>query len=137
MAKGIGSGFPMGALVAREGLTFNAGEHGSTFAGGPLACAAALATLDVLKGVLPDVAKKGEILMKELAAFSPRGMGLIIGIPAGEERAKKIYNLCLKNGVIVNCASHGAIRLVPPLTISEEEIKTAAAVIKDAFEKTA
>jgi len=137
MAKGIGSGFPMGALVAREGLTFNAGEHGSTFAGGPLACAAALATLDVLKGVLPDVSKKGEILMKELAEFSPRGLGLIIGIPAGEERAKKIYDICLQNGVIVNCASHGAIRLVPPLTISEEEIKTAAAVIKDAFRKTA
>src|SRR5512137_2823723 len=60
LAKGIGSGFPMGALVAREGLEFQKGEHGSTFAGGPLACVAALATIGVIEGILPTIIPKGE-----------------------------------------------------------------------------
>jgi acetylornithine/N-succinyldiaminopimelate aminotransferase len=59
LAKGIASGFPMGALVAREGLEFKKSEHGSTFAGGPLACAAALATISVIEKILPDVSRKG------------------------------------------------------------------------------
>ncbi len=61
LAKGIASGFPMGALVAREGIEFKKSEHGSTFAGGPLACAAALATIGVIEKVLPDVSRKGEM----------------------------------------------------------------------------
>ncbi|NMB78381.1 MAG: aminotransferase class III-fold pyridoxal phosphate-dependent enzyme, partial [Methanomicrobiales archaeon] len=59
LAKGIASGFPMGALIAREGLEFTKSEHGSTFAGGPLACAAATATIAVIEQILPDVERKG------------------------------------------------------------------------------
>ena len=64
LAKGIASGFPMGALLAREDLEFKKSEHGSTFAGGPLACAAALATIGVIEKILPDVARKGERFSK-------------------------------------------------------------------------
>jgi len=64
-------------------------------------------------------------------------MGLMIGIPAGEERCQDIATICRKNGVLVNCASHGTIRIVPPLIISKDEIKEGVAVIKKAFEETA
>ena len=137
MAKGIASGFPMGAIVARDGLTFFSGEHGSTFAGGPLACAAALATIKIIEENIADIPEKSRLFMEGLAGLSPRGMGLMIGIPAGEERCQDIATICRKNGVLVNCASHGTIRIVPPLIISKDEIKEGVAVIKKAFEETA
>ncbi|MBP2134564.1 acetylornithine/N-succinyldiaminopimelate aminotransferase [Methanomicrobium sp. W14] len=137
IAKGIASGLPMGAIVARKGLTFNPGEHGSTFAGGPLVCAGALATIGVIEKNLKDVPKKGKIIMDGLKEYSPRGMGLIIGVPAGEERCAKIASICREKGVLVNCASHGTIRLVPPLTITEGELKEGVSVIKEAFDATA
>ena len=71
LAKGIASGFPMGALVAREDLEFKKSEHGSTFAGGPLACAAALATIGVIEKILPDVSRKGERFRKGLEEIQP------------------------------------------------------------------
>lgn len=138
IAKGIASGLPMGAIVARDGLTFNPGEHGSTFAGGPILCAAALTTIKIIEENLPLISEKGKMFMDGLSAYSPRGMGLMIGIPAGdEERSHKIAEICRKNGVLVNCASHATIRVVPPLTISKEEIKEAVSVIDNAFKETA
>ncbi|WFN37110.1 acetylornithine/succinylornithine family transaminase [Methanomicrobium antiquum] len=138
IAKGIASGLPMGAIVARDGLTFNPGEHGSTFAGGPILCAAALTTIKIIEENLPLISEKGKMFMDGLSAYSPRGMGLMIGIPAGdEERSHKIAEICRKNGVLVNCASHATIRIVPPLTISKEEIKEAVSVIDGAFKETA
>jgi len=75
LAKGIASGFPMGALLAREDLEFKKSEHGSTFAGGPLACAAALATIGVIEKILPNVARKGERFGKGLAQLNPVSAG--------------------------------------------------------------
>ena len=72
MAKGIASGFPMGALVAREGLEFKKSEHGSTFAGGPLACAAGRATVRVIEEILPSIPTKAERFAAGLAAHNPR-----------------------------------------------------------------
>jgi len=134
LAKGIASGFPMGALVARDGLEFQKGEHGSTFAGGPLACAAGLATIRVLEGILPDVARKGERFKKGLAKYNPRVRGLMIGISVGE-KCPAVQAECLKNGVIVNCAADGNLRLVPPLVISDAEIDRAVKVIDGALGK--
>jgi len=134
LAKGIASGFPMGALVARDGLEFQKGEHGSTFAGGPLACAAGLATIRVLEGILPDVACKGERFKKGLAKYNPRVRGLMIGISVGE-KCPAVQAECLKNGVIVNCAADGNLRLVPPLVISDAEIDRAVKVIDGALGK--
>ncbi|HMK15922.1 MAG TPA: acetylornithine/succinylornithine family transaminase [Methanomicrobiales archaeon] len=132
LAKGIGSGFPMGALIAREGLEFKAGEHGSTFAGGPVACAAALATIRVIEEILPSVIPKGERFRSGLADFSPRVRGLMIGITLGG-RCPEVQKRCAARGVLVNCAADGNIRLVPPLVIREDEIDAAIEVIHEAL----
>ena len=94
LAKGIASGFPMGALVAREDLEFKKSEHGSTFAGGPLACAAALATIGVIEKILPDVARKGERFRKGLASHNPRVRGLMIGMTIGDKCPDVQKNMC-------------------------------------------
>ena len=132
LAKGIASGFPMGALVAREGLEFTTSQHGSTFAGGPLACAAALATIGVIREVLPAIPNKGERFRKGLASHNPRVRGLMIGLPVGE-RCPAVQKECARNGVLVNCAADGNLRLVPPLVISNEEIDQAVGVINGAL----
>jgi acetylornithine/N-succinyldiaminopimelate aminotransferase len=132
LAKGIASGFPMGALLAREGLEFKKGEHGSTFAGGPLACAAARATIEVIETVLPEVEPKGRRFAELLAAEKPRQRGLMIGITVGES-CPAVQKTCAENGVLVNCAADGNLRLVPPLIITDDEIDRAVAVINAAL----
>ncbi|KAF5053770.1 Acetylornithine aminotransferase [anaerobic digester metagenome] len=132
-AKGLASGFPIGALVAREGLEFKKGEHGSTFAGGPLACATALATIGVIEEILPDVTRKGERFKKGLARHNPRGRGLIIGMSIGD-RCAEVQQTCAANGVLVNCAADGNLRLIPPLVITDNEIDCALGVINAALD---
>ncbi|MDD1686543.1 acetylornithine/succinylornithine family transaminase [Methanoregula sp.] len=132
MAKGIASGFPMGALAAREGLEFKKSEHGSTFAGGPLACAAGVATLNVIEKILPEVAVKGERFRKGLAKFNPRVRGLMIGISVGD-RCPEIQKKCAEQGVLVNCAADGNLRLVPPLVITDAEIDRVVKVLNGAL----
>ena len=132
LAKGIASGFPMGALVAREGLEFKKGEHGSTFAGGPLACSAALATIGVIEKILPGVSPKGERFRQALKKYNPRIRGLMIGITVGDS-CPDIQKRCKDQGVLVNCAADGNLRLVPPLTISDTEIDRVVRVIDGAL----
>jgi acetylornithine/N-succinyldiaminopimelate aminotransferase len=132
LAKGIASGFPMGALVAREGLEFKKSEHGSTFAGGPLACAAALATISVIEKILPDVSRKGEHFREGLQKYNPRVRGLMIGMTIGD-KCPEIQKKCAKEGVLVNCAADGNLRLVPPLTITDAEIDQVVRVINGAI----
>lgn len=132
LAKGIASGFPMGALAAREGLEFGRSQHGSTFAGGPLACAAAHATIDVIEQVLPSVAGKGERFRAALARYAPRVRGLMIGITLGD-RCAAVANACADAGVLVNCAADGNLRLVPPLVITDDEIDRVCAVLHEAI----
>lgn len=132
LAKGIASGFPMGALAAREGLEFKKSEHGSTFAGGPLACAAALATIGVIEQVLPEISAKGERFRAGLASYQPRVRGLMIGITVGD-RCPEIQRTCAGKGVLINCAADGNIRLVPPLTISTDDIDTVIEVLHGAL----
>ena len=132
LAKGIASGFPMGALVAREDLEFKKSEHGSTFAGGPLACAAALATIGVIEKILQDVARKGERFGKGLAPLNPRIRGLMIGMTIGD-KCPEIQKKCASQGVLVNCAADGNLRLVPPLVITDAEIDRVVGVINGAL----
>jgi acetylornithine/N-succinyldiaminopimelate aminotransferase len=132
LAKGIASGFPMGAIVAGEGIEFSKSEHGSTFAGGPLACAAALATISVLRDVVPTVEKKGKMIEKALAEYHPRVKGLIAGISIGD-KCGEIQQYCMKEGVLINCAAHGNLRIIPPLVITEDEIERGCGVINAAI----
>jgi len=132
MAKGIASGFPMGALLAREGLEFKKSEHGSTFAGGPLACAAALATLQVIEEILPSISGKGERFRTNLSKYNPRVRGLMIGMTVGD-RCGAVQKQCAERGLLVNCAADGNLRLVPPLVISDEEIDQACTIIREAL----
>jgi acetylornithine/N-succinyldiaminopimelate aminotransferase len=125
----------MGALIARDGLEFAKSEHGSTFAGGPLACAAALATIGVIEQVLPDVHRKGEKFKKGLAKYNPRVRGLMIGVTVGET-CPGIQKACAEQGVLVNCAADGNLRLVPPLVITDEEIDRVVGVIDGALGQT-
>ena len=134
LAKGIASGFPMGALVAREGLEFKKSEHGSTFAGGPLACATALATIGVIEKILPDVTRKGERIQKGLLRYHPRVRGLMVGITVGDA-CPDIQKQCAQEGVLVNCAADGNLRLVPPLVITDKEIDRVIGVIDGALGK--
>jgi acetylornithine/N-succinyldiaminopimelate aminotransferase len=132
LAKGLASGFPIGALVAREGLEFQKSEHGSTFAGGPLACAAGLATIGVIEELLPEIGRKGERFRKGLAAHHPRIRGLMIGMTIGD-RCPEVQRYCADRGLLVNCAADGNLRLVPPLVITDEEIDTTVEVINAAL----
>lgn len=132
LAKGIASGFPMGALLAREGLEFKKSEHGSTFAGGPLACAAALATLQVIEEVLPSVPGKGERFRAGLSKYTPRVCGLMIGMTVGD-RCGAVQKQCAENGLLVNCAADGNLRLLPPLVITNDEIDKACSILGEAL----
>ena len=132
LAKGLGSGFPIGAMLAREGLQFERGEHGSTFAGGPVACAAGCATIGVLQDVIADIPRKAALFSELLQEHNPRVYGLMIGISVGGHCAD-IAAYCATHGVLVNCAAHGNLRMVPPLTISDEEIREGCQVIHAAL----
>jgi acetylornithine/N-succinyldiaminopimelate aminotransferase len=132
LAKGIASGFPMGAIAAREGLEFKKSEHGITFAGGPVACAAALATIGVIEQILPDVSRKGARFAEGLKKYNPRVRGLMIGITIGD-KCPDIQKKCAEQGVLVNCAADGNLRLVPPLTITDAEIDHVVRIIDGAI----
>ncbi|RPJ52709.1 MAG: aminotransferase class III-fold pyridoxal phosphate-dependent enzyme, partial [Methanobacteriota archaeon] len=123
---------PMGALVAREGLEFKKGEHGSTFAGGPMACAASLATIKVIERLLPDIPGKGERFRRNLAGYRPRVRGLMVGMTVGD-RCPSVQRIAAADGVLINCAADGNIRLVPPLVISDAEIDRVCEVLHAAL----
>ena len=139
MAKAIGGGFPMGAIAARSGLSFAGGQHASTFGGGPLACAAALASIQAIKEekLLERSKDMGAYFMKKLSDMARddvvevRGKGLMIGVeikyPCG-----KFVDFAREQGVLVNCTSDSVLRLVPPLVITKEQIDTVVDVLEQA-----
>jgi acetylornithine/succinyldiaminopimelate/putrescine aminotransferase len=128
MAKGLASGFPIGAMVAVSSLTsgLKIGDLGSTFGGGPLACAAALATLDVIErdGLLQNVLRVGEQLRSgalRLGVPEVRGRGLLLGLQLPVPAAG-IQRALFDQRVLVGTASDPAtLRLLPPLSFSAAE----------------
>lgn len=144
-AKGIGGGFPVAGFAMPERLAhvFKPGDHGGTFGGNPLACAAVYATLTTIKaeGLVDKVAEKGEYFKNELRKLQEkypdkvtdvRGCGLMLGMEVAGE-GKPIVESCLANNVIVNCTAGNVIRIVPPLIISREEIDIVVAALDKAL----
>ena len=139
LAKGLGGGVPIGAcLAAPRADVFEPGDHGSTFGGNPLACAAALAVLSVIErdGLVGHAAEMGEALheaLQDLGAKEVRGLGLMQAFEFAEPLAKAFQQTCLEAGLIVNAVDDNSIRLVPPLIISSAEIDRAHATMRKAI----
>ena len=144
LAKGLANGLPAGALLGKSSLApaFGPGSHGSTFGGNKLAMAAALETLHIMKeaGFMEEVRSKSAILMEQLQlAFqnhpkisAVRGLGMMIGIETSASLSK-IVEAARQKGLIILTAGENVIRLLPPLTISREEIQQGIAILKEVF----
>jgi len=142
LAKGLGGGVPIGAVMARgeAASVLGQGDHGSTFGGNPLAAAAALAVLDALSapGFLHAVGDKGWRMMTAIAGWKHplvkevRGRGLMIGV-AVTVKPDRIKELCIERGLLVLTAGEDAVRILPPLVIGDAEIDRGLAILKDAL----
>ncbi|MEB3206278.1 MAG: acetyl ornithine aminotransferase family protein [Vampirovibrionales bacterium] len=151
-AKGLASGLPLGALIARaDVMTWPPGTHASTFGGNPLACAAALATLELMDAELTQNALQvGKHLMRSLTALgktSPhlaqvRGLGLMIGLEIVADKTSRrsdpllreaVVNRCFELGLLVLGCGESSIRLSPPLTITPEDADKAVSILAQAL----
>jgi 4-aminobutyrate aminotransferase len=151
-AKGIASGVPMGVMFARESImTWPRGSHGNTFGGNPLACAAALATIDLLQnGYIQNASEMGAYTLSRLREMAPhhpsigdvRGFGLMIGIefikdPVMKEPAEKlrdhIIDQAFLRGLLLLGCGKSAIRFTPPLNVSQAEIDQALQIFEEAI----
>ena len=129
LAKGLGGGLPLGAMIAIGSAAelFKPGEHGSTFGGNPISCAAGLAAInEIEKRSLNEKALElGEFLKNELlnieGVSEVRGRGLLLGIGLEKPWAKEIANYLLAKGVLVNSPNENTIRIAPPLIITKKE----------------
>ncbi len=130
VAKGLGGGLPIGACVTSPEFAdvLQAGDHGSTFAGGPVVAAGALAVLDVVcgEGFLGGVRERGGQLLEGLAqlGLEARGRGLMVAF-AVDDAPARARRLLLEERLVVNATGPETIRLLPPLTVSEAEVEEA------------
>ena len=146
LAKGLGSGVPIGACVAagKAAHVLKPGTHGSTFGGGPLACRAGIATLAAMEdeGLLANATKMGEVIrngFREALGGTPgfveaRGMGLMIGVEL-DRPCGGLVNLALEAGVLINVTADRVIRLLPPLVINEAESRELVARVSAVVKK--
>ena len=129
LAKALANGFPIGAVLATgaTGDLFTVGLHGTTFGGNPLACSAALATLDQIEPLLDHVTQIGTWLMDQLRNLpevsNVRGRGLAIGVCLQSPIAAKLVESARHHGIILNAPRENVIRLVPPLIVTQEEVQ--------------
>ena len=147
-AKGLGSGMPIGAIIARdEVMKWGQGAHGSTFGGNPVCCAAALATLDLVEGgLMANAQTMGEYLTSGLRRLAERhesvgdvrGRGLMIGVELVTDRAtrepasrlvQELVQLTFRRGLLLLGAGKSALRLAPPLIVDTYEVDTALGII--------
>jgi 4-aminobutyrate aminotransferase len=149
VAKGIASGMPLGAMIARTEIsTWTRGSHGSTFGGNPVACAAALATIELIQqGLLENTAAVGAVLKDRLRALQARyqvigdvrGLGLMIGVEfvtgAGgpdPERRDRVMRKCFEKGLLLLSCGESTLRFCPPLIVTREEVHTAVSIFEAA-----
>ncbi len=146
LAKGLGSGVPIGALLAKESVSlFSPGEHGSTFGGNPLVCAAAYATVKYIidNDTVGNVKQVGKYCLIKLENLKQqfdfitdvRGRGLLIALEFSDEIAQDVVMACVNKGLLVNKVKPNAIRLMPPLIITENEVDEAAGILHSVFKE--
>jgi len=140
LAKGLGSGVPVGAFMAKENVcVFAPGEHGSTFGGNALTCAAAHATVKFIidNDITSNVKKVGQYFINGLQDLQKkyrfitdiRGRGLLLAIEFDRDIGQDMLNACLKNGMLVNCVKPNALRFMPPLIIGNNEVDQALGIL--------
>ena len=142
LAKGLGSGVPIGALLARDAVAacFGPGAHGSTFGGNALATAAGVATMETMlaPAFLPRVREIGAYFLAKLQALatrcpavaSVRAHGLLLGVVLHTQGAA-VVDACLARGLVINCTAERVVRLLPPLVIGETEIDAGLAILEE------
>jgi acetylornithine/N-succinyldiaminopimelate aminotransferase len=145
LAKALGAGFPIGAMLARDGIEFEASEHASTFGGNPLACATALASISVMEDekLVERSRELGNYVMKQvrgenglesrLVVKEIRGKGLMIAIELVKP-CNELVEKAIEQGILVNCTVGNVIRLVPPLVISKEQLDTVVSGLHELIE---
>ncbi|HYI46421.1 MAG TPA: aminotransferase class III-fold pyridoxal phosphate-dependent enzyme, partial [Actinomycetota bacterium] len=144
VAKALAGGLPIGACLARPEIAdaFQPGDHASTFGGGPIQCAAALAVLDVIEeeGLLQKAIDGGARFTEGLRSVfgdkgTVRGRGLLIGVEFEHDCARPLVQAALERGVLVNDATPRVLRLAPPLVISDEEIDSGLEALEEAWDE--
>lgn len=147
VAKGVASGLPLGAIIAKaQIMDWPPGSHASTFGGNPVACRAALVTLDLLqREYIANTTERGEQLragLRTIAERYPRlthtrGLGLMVAadLPTRAERDKVIQN-CFERGLLLLGCGESALRFCPPLCITAAHVETALNILKSVFEST-
>jgi len=142
MAKGLAGGVPIGAVLAKErAAVFTPGDHGSTFGGNPLACAAGVATVRTIleQDLAAHSARVGRYLLEQLRALQTRqpaiaqvrGLGLMVAFDLTTDRAAEVVRGALQRGLILNNTGPRTIRMVPPLILTEAEVDEAVAIIAE------
>jgi acetylornithine/succinyldiaminopimelate/putrescine aminotransferase len=147
LAKGLGGGLAIGAVVASDkaAQAFTPGTHGSTFGGNPLACSAAIASLEAILEdniIIQAVEHLSRHFMQGLADLKGkypfikdvRGKGLLIGVEL-DFAGKDIVTACLKEGFLINCTMEKVLRFMPPLIVNEEEIDLLLEALDRVFKK--
>ncbi len=144
VAKGIGGGFPMGAFLAKEDVAsgFVPGDHGTTFAGSPLAGAAANAVLDAFEEekIVENSKEMGVYFLEKLSALKEkydfiqdvRGLGLLVGIELSFEGADLVGKM-LEKGFLINCTAGNVLRFAPPLIVEKDEIDALVKALDEVF----
>lgn len=147
LAKGLAGGVPIGAFIVTDEVAkaFKPGDHGTTFGGNPLACAAANVVLDTVPKpeFLEKVTEVGAYFKGELQKLKAkypelivdvRGEGLILGAELkSAEHGRDIVNKCLENGAIINCTVGKVLRFIPPLIITKQDVDTVVAILDEAI----
>jgi 4-aminobutyrate aminotransferase len=146
--KGIASGMPLGAMIAKDSvMTWTTGTHGSTYGGNPLACAAAIATLDVIRDeeLLETAAKVGDLLRNGLRDTQSRhdeirevrGLGLMIGIELTDhDRAAAVEREAFERGLLILGCGESSIRMSPALVFGEDQARVALELFEDVVAET-
>ncbi len=131
MAKGLASGIPIGAVIAKEHVakSFNVGSHGATFGGNAISCMGALITLEEIPSLMQEIPKKYTIFKETLEGFGLlKGKGLMLGLDIKRD-CKEISNILHQRGLVINCTANSVLRMLPPLVISQEEIKQGLSIL--------